>query len=220
MIHLTDISKVYQIGSTNIEALKGITLDVNKGEFISIIGPSGSGKSTLLNIIGCLDRPTSGIYLYKGKETNKLTDKEFAKIRNREIGFIFQSFNLLWYETALQNVMLPLLYRQESMNGKKELAIECLRRVGLQDRLKHTPSQLSGGEQQRVAIARALVKNPEIILADEPTGNLDTESGIIILEIFKELNKKGMTIIIITHEKEVADHSDRIIFLRDGILVK
>jgi len=220
MIDLVDISKSYYMGTTAIEALKKINLAIGKGEFISIMGPSGSGKSTLLNIVGCLDRPTSGMYLYKGKETNKLTDREFAKIRNSEIGFIFQSFNLLWYETALQNVMLPLLYRPGNLNGKKELAIDCLRRVGLYDRLKHTPSQLSGGEQQRVAIARALVKNPEIILADEPTGNLDTESGKIILEIFKELNKKGMTIIIITHEKEVAGYSDRILFLRDGVIIK
>jgi len=214
VIGLDDISKIYHMGRVEVPALRGISLDVHRGDFIGIMGPSGSGKSTLLHIMGCLDRPTSGKYTFCGEDIFMLPDKKLAQIRNQRIGFVFQSFNLLWNENAVQNVMLPLIYSKT--NSKKKRAVEALHMVELSHRLRHKPSEMSGGEQQRVAIARAMVKEPDIILADEPTGNLDTTTGSHIMEILKKLNKSGVTIVIITHEREVAESCNRMINLKDG----
>ena len=218
MIQAKNITKKYIIGSQEVQALKGINLDVEKGEFISIMGPSGSGKSTLMNIIGCLDSPSDGEYYLNNKSVSKLNDDELADIRNKEIGFVFQSFNLLARNTAFENVMLPLKYAGLQKDKAKKRTQEVLDLVDLTTRANHTPSELSGGQQQRVAIARALVNRPGILFADEPTGNLDSKTGQDVMKIFQELNEKGQTIILITHEDSVAQQSNRIITIMDGLI--
>lgn len=219
MIEVRDIRKSYTIGSVSLEVLKGISLDVKEKEFLSIMGPSGSGKSTLMNIIGCLDRPTSGKYRLKDIEITEQNDDELAEIRNSKIGFIFQTFNLLPRFSALKNVELPMIYSGIDSTERKERAMEMLEVVGLIDRAIHRPSELSGGEQQRVAIARALVNDPAIILADEPTGNLDSASGREIISILEKLNDRGRTIILVTHDRDIAMHAGRIVNIKDGMLI-
>lgn len=206
------------MGSQRVDALKDISFSANKGEFISIMGPSGSGKTTLMNIIGCLDTPSSGEYLLNNKSVAELKDDELAKIRNKEIGFVFQSFHLLARNSALNNVMLPLKYAGKNKNEAIDLSLSVLDRVGLKDRVDHTPAELSGGQQQRVAIARALVNKPSILFADEPTGNLDSKTGDEVMRLFKELNAEGQTIILITHEDDIAQQSKRIINIKDGLI--
>ena len=212
------LTKHYQVGSEKVEALKGITLSVERGEFISIMGPSGSGKTTLMNIIGCLDTPTDGTYFLNNKSVSELTDDELAHIRNDEIGFVFQSFHLLARNSALENVMLPLKYAGENKKTAITRSNEALDKVGLSDRSSHSPAELSGGQQQRVAIARALVNKPSILFADEPTGNLDSKTGEDVMNLFKELNDNGQTIILITHEDSIAQQSNRIITIMDGLI--
>ena len=219
MIIKTDnLKRSFQVGSEKVEALKGINLSVEKGEFLSIMGPSGSGKTTLMNIIGCLDTPSSGSYYLNNKLVNDLKDDELAFIRNKEIGFVFQSFHLLAKNSALNNVLLPLKYAGVNQDEAHILAKNVLDKVGLSDRLNHAPSELSGGQQQRVAIARALVNKPSIIFADEPTGNLDSQTGDDVMNLFKELNNQGQTIILITHEEDIAKQSKRIINIKDGLI--
>ena len=218
MIETQNLVKEYELGSQRVKALNGINLSVDKGEFISIMGPSGSGKTTLMNIIGCLDTPTNGTYNLNNKLVSKLSDDELAKIRNEEIGFVFQSFHLLARNSALNNVMLPLKYagcKESEAIERSNLALE---KVGLSDRKNHSPAELSGGQQQRVAIARALVNNPSILFADEPTGNLDSKTGTDVMNLFKELNESGQTIILITHEDSIAEQSNRIITIMDGLI--
>lgn len=218
IIETEDLRRTFQVGSETVEALKGINLGVDKGEFVSIMGPSGSGKTTLMNIIGCLDTPTDGFYYLNNQLVNKLDDDELASIRNKEIGFVFQSFHLLAKNSALNNVMLPLKYAGVKERDAELLAKDVLEKVGLSDRMSHAPSELSGGQQQRVAIARALVNKPSIIFADEPTGNLDSQTGEDVMNLFKELNKQGQTIILITHENYIAQQSKRIINIKDGLI--
>ncbi len=218
LIKVKNLKKQFQIGSEIVNAIKDISFEVNAGEFISIMGPSGSGKTTLMNIIGCLDTPTSGEYHLDDSEVSLLDDDELAAIRNRKIGFVFQSFHLLTRNTALKNVMLPLTYAGYDKSEATEKAKSVLGKVGLDDRINHKPNELSGGQQQRVAIARALVNNPSIIFADEPTGNLDTKTGEEIMNLFKELHRNGQTIIVITHENEIADQTERIITVKDGLI--
>jgi putative ABC transport system ATP-binding protein len=218
IIETKDLKKHYQTGTQTVKALNGIDLAVNKGEFISIMGPSGSGKTTLMNIIGCLDTPTEGTYNLNSKSVSQLDDDELAKIRNKEIGFVFQSFHLLPRSTALNNVMLPLKYAGCSESEAIKRSEDVLDKVGLIDRMNHSPSELSGGQQQRVAIARALVNNPSILFADEPTGNLDSKTGADVMNLFKELNNQGQTIILITHEDNIAAQSNRIITIMDGLI--
>ncbi|MDA9561082.1 ABC transporter ATP-binding protein [Gammaproteobacteria bacterium] len=219
MIIKTDnLKRSFQVGSEKVEALKGINLSVEKGEFLSIMGPSGSGKTTLMNIIGCLDTPSSGSYYLNNKLVNDLEDDELAFIRNKEIGFVFQSFHLLAKNSALNNVLLPLKYAGVNQDEAYTLAKNVLDKVGLSDRLNHAPAELSGGQQQRVAIARALVNKPSIIFADEPTGNLDSQTGDDVMNLFKELNNQGQTIILITHEEDIAKQSKRIINIKDGLI--
>mgnify|MGYP001244106238 FL=1 len=218
IISTKDIKKSYKVGPQNVHALKGINLSVEKGEFISIMGPSGSGKTTLMNIIGCLDTPTSGDYLLNNKQVSSLTDDELAKIRNDEIGFVFQSFHLLPRNSAFENIMLPLKYAGIKKDEAITLCNKALDQVGLSDRANHSPSELSGGQQQRVAIARALVNKPSILFADEPTGNLDSKTGNDVMALFKQLNSEGQTIILITHEESIAQQSNRIITIMDGLI--
>jgi putative ABC transport system ATP-binding protein len=216
VIRITGVSKVYRIGESEVRALDNLSLSIREGEFFGIMGPSGSGKSTLMNILGCLDVPDSGQYLLRGAEVSDLDEDELAEIRNREIGFVFQMFNLLPRMSILRNVELPLIYGGSHRGKRRTAAREALERVGLGQRLAHKPTELSGGERQRVAIARALVNRPSIVLADEPTGNLDSKTGQEIMEIFADLNRQGHTVIVVTHEQEVARHANRIVRLKDG----
>ncbi len=216
---MKNLYKVYDLGEAEVFALNGVDVKIEKNEYVSIMGPSGSGKSTLMNIIGCLDVPSNGEYVLNNQKVNELVDDELAIIRNKEIGFVFQTFNLLPRATALHNVELPLIYNGTARQQRKEIAKETLEKVGLGDRMHHKPNELSGGQRQRVAVARALVNNPSIILADEPTGNLDSKTGKEIMQLFDDLHKAGNTIILVTHEEEVAQHSHRIIRLLDGAVL-
>lgn len=216
IISVSDISKIYQLGQLQVKALQSISLKIDENEYVALMGPSGSGKSTLMNILGCLDTPSSGKYLLNGIDVSSMTDNELANIRNTQIGFIFQTFNLLPRLTALDNVALPLVYRGNSQKDRTEKAKESLEMVGLGDRMKHKPNELSGGQRQRVAIARAIVGDPAIILADEPTGNLDTKTSIEIMSILEKIHDHGNTIILVTHEPDISEHAHRIIRLRDG----
>lgn len=218
LIKITNIKRDFQLGNETINVLKGIDLQINKGEYVALMGPSGSGKSTLMNILGCLDTPTSGQYILNEKDVSKMIDDELAEIRNKEIGFVFQTFNLLPRTTALDNVALPMIYAGYSKTDRSERAKEVLTQVGLADRMDHQPNQLSGGQRQRVAVARALVNKPSIILADEPTGNLDSKTSIEIMKLFGEIHAKGNTVILVTHEEDIAQHAHRIIRLKDGLI--
>jgi putative ABC transport system ATP-binding protein len=216
VIHLESIVKNYYLGAEVVEALRSVSVDIDKNEYVTIMGPSGSGKSTLMNIIGCLDTPTAGTYILNGKDASKLIDNQLAEIRNKEIGFVFQTFNLLPRYTALENVMLPLVYAGVPKNERIARAKIALESVGLADRIEHKPNELSGGQRQRVSVARAMVNNPAIILADEPTGNLDSKTSIDIMALFREIHNQGNTIILVTHEENIARHANRIIRLLDG----
>ncbi len=220
IINIEHIAKIYQVGMEEVHALRDISLKINKNEYVAIMGPSGSGKSTLMNMLGCLDTPTSGIYEFKEKNVSDMTDNQLAQIRNREIGFVFQTFNLLSRSDAIHNVELPLIYAGVSYSERRKRAEAALIDVGLQDRMHHKPNELSGGQRQRVAIARALVTKPSIILADEPTGNLDSKTGEEIMVLFNEIYEKGNTIILVTHEEYIAEHAARIIRLKDGLIEK
>jgi putative ABC transport system ATP-binding protein len=216
LIDIRDITKVYEMGQEQVHALSGVTLGVARGEYVAVMGPSGSGKSTLMNLIGCLDTPTSGSYVLNGREVARMTDDELAAIRNQEIGFVFQTFNLLPRTNALQQVELPLVYSGLPRRERRERAVQALEAVGLADRMSHQPNELSGGQRQRVAVARALINNPSILLADEPTGNLDSQTGGEIMSLFEQLNARGNTIVLVTHEEDIASHARRIVRLRDG----
>jgi putative ABC transport system ATP-binding protein len=218
IIQIEHISKVYEMGSEEIFALRDVSLSIFPNEYVAIMGPSGSGKSTLMNMLGCLDTPSSGVYNFKGLDVNEMDDNDLATIRNKEIGFVFQTFNLLPRASSLRNVELPLIYAGESTSKRRQRAEEVLTSVGLQDRMGHKPNELSGGQRQRVAIARALITNPAIILADEPTGNLDSKTGVEIMKLFHDLHSKGNTIILVTHEEDIARHAHRIVRLKDGLI--
>jgi len=220
VIEIANVTKVYHMGEIEVHALRGVSLHIDQGEFVSIMGPSGSGKSTLMNVLGCLDSPTEGYYSLNGQDVSRLSDTQLAHIRNREIGFVFQMFNLLPRTSALRQVELPLMYAGLGARERHERARAALEAVGLGDRLGHKPDELSGGQQQRVAIARALVTQPSIIMADEPTGNLDTRSGEEILRIFQQLNEQGITNIFVTHDPEIAEYGRRIVHIRDGLIEK
>jgi putative ABC transport system ATP-binding protein len=219
LIEMKNITKNYEMGEAMVHALRGVDLEVEGGEFLAIVGPSGSGKSTLMNMIGCLDRPSTGEYYLEGRKVDELNDDQLAAIRNKSIGFVFQTFNLLPRTNCLHNVELPLLYSNVGRRDRERKAREMLERVGLETRMHHNPNELSGGERQRVAIARALVNDPRIVLADEPTGNLDSRTGSEIMAIFSELNAEGKTIVLVTHEKYIAEYSRRVVYLRDGQVV-
>lgn len=218
LIELLDITRVYRMGEHEVRALAGVTIDVVENEFVAIMGPSGSGKSTLMNVIGCLDTPSNGEYYLNGQRVSEMTDNELAEVRNREIGFVFQTFNLLPRADCLHNVELPLVYSGISKRVRRDMALRALESVGLGDRVGHKPNELSGGQRQRVAVARALVNDPSIILADEPTGNLDTKTGDEIMRLLEVLFRRGNTILLVTHEEEIARHARRIIRLRDGLI--
>lgn len=218
IINIEHIAKIYQVGTEKVHALRDVSLRIDKNEYVAIMGPSGSGKSTLMNMLGCLDTPTSGIYLFNGISVSEMSDNELAKIRNQEIGFVFQTFNLLARSDAVHNVELPLIYAGISYRERRDRAEQALIDVGLKDRMHHKPNELSGGQRQRVAIARALVTKPSIILADEPTGNLDSKTGEEIMNLFQEIHTKGNTIILVTHEEYIAEHAARIIRLKDGLI--
>jgi putative ABC transport system ATP-binding protein len=218
IINVNELRKTYTMGFNQVHALKSISLNINKNEYVALMGPSGSGKSTLMNLLGCLDTPTKGEYVLNGINVSTMADDDLAEVRNKEIGFVFQTFNLLPRLSSLENVALPLVYSGMSKAKRLERAQEVLTMVGLGDRVEHKPNELSGGQRQRVAIARALVNNPAIILADEPTGNLDTKTSIEIMEIFEEIHKRGNTVILVTHEPDIAEHAHRVIRLRDGLV--
>jgi putative ABC transport system ATP-binding protein len=218
IIHLQDIRKSYFMGKQAISVLKGITLDIMKNEYVALMGPSGSGKSTLMNIIGCLDSPTAGTYILNGHDVSQMPDDDLANVRNKEIGFVFQQFNLLPRLSALENVALPLVYAGVPKKQRTEMAMDVVQKVGLEDRSHHKPNELSGGQCQRVAIARALVNNPSIILADEPTGNLDSKTSVEIMEIFNKIHEGGNTVVLVTHEEDIAHYAHRIVRLRDGVI--
>ena len=218
IIHLDGIRKSYYMGRQELQVLKGIDLDIYKNEYVALMGPSGSGKSTLMNILGCLDSPTAGKYVLNGQDVSKMPDDQLAEVRNKEIGFVFQQFNLLPRLTALENVALPLVYAGTSRKLRTEMAMEVIQKVGLEDRSHHKPNELSGGQCQRVAIARALVNNPSLILADEPTGNLDTKTSNEIMEIFSQIQAAGNTVVLVTHEEDIANYARRIVRLRDGLI--
>lgn len=218
IIETSDIQRTYKMGNEEVRALKSVSISVNKGEYVAFMGPSGSGKSTLMNIIGCLDTPSAGTYILNNKDVSDMSENELAEIRNREIGFVFQTFNLLPRASCLENVALPLIYAGFNKSDREEKAFLTLKNVGLADRVHHKPNELSGGQRQRVAIARALVNDPSIILADEPTGNLDTKTSYSIMELFHELHQKGNTIIMVTHEDDIAHYAHRVIRLRDGLV--
>ena len=218
LIRIRDLHKVYKMGDIEVEALRGVNLTIQRGEFIAVTGSSGSGKSTFMNILGCLDRPTSGEYFLEGQDVSALSSDEWAHIRNRKIGFVFQGFNLLHRTSAVENVELPMMYNGFQAKERRQRALEVLKLVGLAERSHHLPNQLSGGQQQRVAVARALVNRPALILADEPTGNLDTKTGNQIMAIFQKLNDEGRTIVLVTHEPDIAKHAKRSLFVRDGII--
>lgn len=220
IIEIKGITRDFPLGSETVHVLKGINLAINKGEYVALMGPSGSGKSTLMNILGCLDTPTSGSYILNGKHVSEMDDNELAGIRNKEIGFVFQTFNLMPRTTALDNVALPMVYAGKSKEERTKRATEVLTQVGLSDRMDHKPNQLSGGQRQRVAVARALVNKPSIILADEPTGNLDSKTSIEIMKLFGEIHANGNTVILVTHEEDIAAHAHRIIRVKDGIIEK
>lgn len=218
LIQITDIKRNFQLGNETVYVLKGINLSIEKGEYVALMGPSGSGKSTLMNLLGCLDTPTSGRYVLNGKDVSRMSDDELAEIRNKEIGFVFQTFNLLPRTTALDNVALPMIYAGYPKSERNTRATEVLAQVGLSDRMDHHPSQLSGGQRQRVAVARALVNNPSIILADEPTGNLDSKTSVEIMKLFGDIHASGNTVILVTHEEDIAAYAHRVIRLRDGVV--
>jgi putative ABC transport system ATP-binding protein len=218
LIRLQSICRHYEMGSETVHALRGVSLDIDRGEYVAIMGPSGSGKSTLMNVLGCLDTPSSGTYELNGENVSEMDDDELADIRNREIGFVFQTFNLIPRSSALRNVELPLIYAGMDVDERREVALAALDDVGLGDRVHHKPNEMSGGQRQRVAIARALVNRPSILLADEPTGNLDTRTGDEILELFESLSAKGNTLLVVTHEENVARHARRVIRIRDGLV--
>lgn len=220
IINIEHIAKIYQVGMEEVRALRDVSLRINQNEYLAIMGPSGSGKSTLMNMLGCLDTPTSGIYEFKGESVSTMTDNELARIRNKEIGFVFQTFNLLPRSDALHNVELPLVYAGLPYAERRERAEKVLVEVGLKDRIRHKPNELSGGQRQRVAVARALVSNPSIILADEPTGNLDSKTGEEIMQLFHEIHERGNTIILVTHEEYIAENAKRIVRLKDGLIEK
>ena len=219
LIEVKDLTKIYPMGNEQVHALDGVTLSIERGEYIAIMGPSGSGKSTLMNLIGCLDTPTSGTYVLNAREVSKMDDNELAAIRNKEIGFVFQTFNLLARTSALGNVELPLIYAGVSRAERIERAKGALEAVGLGDRMSHRPNELSGGQRQRVAVARALVNNPSLLLADEPTGNLDSKTGVELMALFDDLNRRGNTIVLVTHEDDIARHARRVVKLMDGKIV-
>ncbi len=218
LIRLRDVKKIYPMGTEIVRALDGVSMDVYPNEYVAVMGPSGSGKSTLMNMIGCLDTPSQGSYLLRGENVGEMADDELAEIRNREVGFVFQTFNLLPRVNCLQNVELPLIYSGKTRNQRKQMAERALDQVGLSDRVTHKPNELSGGQRQRVAVARALVNNPALVLADEPTGNLDTKTGQEIMLLFETLYRRGNTLMVVTHEEEVAHHARRIVRLRDGLI--
>ena len=218
VISLRGITRDFQLGAQTVHVLKGIDLGIQKGEYVALMGPSGSGKSTLMNLLGCLDTPTAGSYHLAGRDVSRMDDNDLAAVRNKEIGFVFQTFNLIPRQTALQNVALPMVYAGASKEVRTERAEEVLRQVGLEDRMDHRPNQLSGGQRQRVAVARALVNTPSMILADEPTGNLDSTTSVEIMKLFDDIHKAGNTLVVVTHEEDIAQHAHRIIRLRDGVI--